>query len=444
MKIGDVIAGRYEVLSCISDAGGMGCVMGAKDSDSGDEVAVKYFKHSGDDGLRERFRREVRLMQGMAESPMVVTVLDAELKHDPPYFVMPIYEKGDLVSASAEIAGDYDAQRSLLLAMCDAVEALHEAGHFHRDIKPANFLRDSSGNVVISDLGFALDPNSSTRQTLSQQGWGTEGYTPPEFRESGGFKSASEAADIFMLGRAFYQVLTGRDPLFVDPSAVEKPLYYVIDKCCRIPPNERFGSITEVRAALELAFDHLTGNLNSASLARTQFDTIQNRLQSLKYRSDEMNEFMDLALSLEPAELFAVLREADPRFFASISQEVFAEKLPGFINAYEGALDASDGLGFSYAEVVADNMRSVFTTSQDEAVRLQALGIAVDWADAMNRFAAMGTCSTLITSIKDGDSIAHGIVAMIAEKENSFIRGIDAVECRNPLIADALKRHNES
>lgn len=444
MNTGEKIAGRYEVLDCLNDTGGMGCVMRARDELAGNEIAIKYFRHSGDQALKERFRREVRLMQSMIDSPMVVKVLDADLEHEPPYFVMPIYEGGDLSLVSTEINGNHEKQRAIMFAMCDAVGALHERGHFHRDIKPANFLRDRDGKVVISDLGFALDPTSSTRQTLSQQGWGTEGYTPPEFRESGGFKHASEAADLFMLGRAFYQVLTGRDPLFVDSTAVEKPLYFVIDKCCKINPSARFSSVEELKSALGLAFDHLTGRLDVNSEALSKFEIIKSRLESHKYRKEEVEDFLERALSLDPSELFDILREAETRFFASISQEVFSAKLPDFLDAYEAALDGATNLDFGYAEIVASNMASVFRTTGDDDVRLQALTIAVDWSDRMNRFAAMSTCSNLISTVSDGESIAHGIVALIGDREMSFIRNIEPGECKNPLIANALRRHSDS
>lgn len=443
MKPNDNILNRYSIIDCLSDAGGMGCVMKALDINTNQEVAIKYFRDSIDDSLKERFRREVRLMQSMEGSPMVVTVIDANLDFDPPFFVMPIYRKGDLSAVSNELSNDYEAQRSLLNTMCDAVDSLHVKGHLHRDIKPANFLRDNDNNIVISDLGFALDPNSSTRQTLSKEGWGTEGYTPPEFRQPNGFKGATFSADIFMLGKAFYQVLTGRDPLFVDPTAIEKPIYYVIEKCCRIKEQDRYQSIAELKSALKIAFDHLTGTLDSTSKARAIFEKIQMRLQKLEYQSDEVNEFINLSLALSNKEFLTIIREAKPQFFSSIAQEVFAEQLPAFLKAYDDALH-SESMNYSYAETVADNMRSVFNTSQDEDGRLKALKIAVYWANSMNRYDAMGTCSTIVTSIKSNDSIAHGVVALIGEMSNTFLTDVEASECRNPLIANALRQQKKS
>ena len=110
--------------------------------------------------------------------------------------------------------------------MIDCVAELHARGTFHRDIKPQNFLLDD-GNVVVSDLGLSMERESLTAFTRTSEYWGTQGYLPPEF-QTGGFKNADAAGDIFMLGKSFYVLLTGRDPLYLIANDIPEPLFHLI------------------------------------------------------------------------------------------------------------------------------------------------------------------------------------------------------------------------
>lgn len=139
--------------------------------------AMKVCLMDDEDG-RSRFRREVRIMEEFRDNPKVASILNSNLNHDRPYFVMKYYPIGDLTTIIADIADDLEHQESLFLKMIDCLDELHSRGHFHRDIKPQNFLRDDE-NVVIADLGLIRDIHSHTSFTQVSERIGTDGYMLP-------------------------------------------------------------------------------------------------------------------------------------------------------------------------------------------------------------------------------------------------------------------------
>ena len=56
----------------------------------------------------------------------------------------------------------------------------------------------------------------------------------------------------------------------------------------------------------------------------------------------------------------------------------------------------------------------------------------------MNRFAAMDTCRSLITSVNDQD-LGMEIAAWIPKFEGSFVSRIEPIECRSDHIRRALQ-----
>lgn len=103
---GSVVDGKYKVTGLCSSAGGMGTVLFVSPLALPDtRLVLKYCNHTDDD-TKNRFRREVRVMQSFNGSPYVAPVLDANLEHSPPYFVMPFFEHGDLVNQAAHLRQD--------------------------------------------------------------------------------------------------------------------------------------------------------------------------------------------------------------------------------------------------------------------------------------------------------------------------------------------------
>lgn len=443
MYPGDIIQGRYRVDSVHSTEGGMGSVVLVYDlrTDSG-PFALKYCKESTDEHQR-RFRREARLMQEFIGNQKVVQLSDSALEHDPPYIVMPFYVDGDLRTYSPTIETDLSLQESIFLQMADCINELHRRTIFHRDIKPQNFLRTSSG-IVVSDFGLSMELLSPTLFTRPSQYWGTQGYIPPEFFNLGGFKNATAESDIFMLGKSFYALATGRDPTFINDTSLPKPLAAVINKCCQIDSDKRFHSIAELRQALVAAFDVLLKRTDARNEAEFLLDQILEELDTQqRYDTEKVSAFLDQFATLEVPSQWALVSKFQKALFVVFADLAFSQLLVEFLRQYEEVV-LSQATGFSYAEVVADAMEVVFKRSEDIAARAKAFEIAVSIAALMNRFAAMDTCVAMATSVHTNDPIGADLAAVILQNPEYFLKNIEIVNLKNSEIKHAIASINKS
>ncbi len=159
--------------------------------------------------------------------------------------------------------------------MADALEYAHQRGVIHRDIKPANMMLMPNGVVKLMDFGIA---KATADRKLTQTGKtvGSLYYMSPEQINGGALDARS---DLYSLGVALYEVVTGRrpfqgdsdysimlrtcnrtpvPPIQVDPR-VPAPLNDVILKAIEKDPAYRFQSAGEMRAALEGVRGQLAG-----------------------------------------------------------------------------------------------------------------------------------------------------------------------------------------
>ncbi|MGH9578758.1 MAG: serine/threonine-protein kinase, partial [Terriglobales bacterium] len=150
--------------------------------------------------------------------------------------------------------------------LADGLAYAHERGVVHRDIKPSNIMVLGDGRVKITDFGIAR-LNASTIKTQSGTILGSPQYVSPEQIGGQGFDHRS---DIFSLGVAFYEMLTGARPfvgeevsevLFAIANTSPKPPSYlspalppvvdfIIARALKKNPEERYASATEFAADL--------------------------------------------------------------------------------------------------------------------------------------------------------------------------------------------------
>jgi eukaryotic-like serine/threonine-protein kinase len=198
-------AGRYRIERELGH-GGMASVYLARDVELGRPVALKLLPPhlAADDVFRARFIREARLA-GRLSHPNIVRVYDAGETDGRPFIVME-YVPG---SSLAE-AGRLDADRVVALGVqaCAGLQHAHDAGLVHRDVKPANLLVRDDGVLKIVDFGIARAAES-TRHTQAGALLGTAAYLAPE--QIAG-EDATPASDVYSLGAALYELLTGRPP----------------------------------------------------------------------------------------------------------------------------------------------------------------------------------------------------------------------------------------
>ncbi|AWM40689.1 Serine/threonine-protein kinase PrkC [Gemmata obscuriglobus] len=205
--------GNYRVLDRLG-RGGMGNVFLAEHSVLGKRVAVKVLSDAlrSDPGARKRFMREARAAAALAH-PNVVTVLDADMAHDPPFLVMEHVDGLSLQEAVAR-GGTFGAGEAAVVGLQVAKGLARAAavGLVHRDIKPANLLLDRTGVVKILDLGIAKFAPDGTHPPTdwSDVVLGTLDYLAPE--QALDSSDVDARADLYALGATLYFLLTGHPP----------------------------------------------------------------------------------------------------------------------------------------------------------------------------------------------------------------------------------------
>ncbi|MGF1426182.1 serine/threonine-protein kinase, partial [Kitasatospora sp. LaBMicrA B282] len=213
-QVGQVIAGRYRLVSALGE-GGMGRVWRAHDESLDCEVAVKEVVLPPRLPAAERAERIVRAQREarnaarLREHPNIITIHDIVTHGDAPWIVMELLKVRDLAQIIA-VHGPLPVPRvaELAAALLDALRAAHAAGITHRDVKPANVLITDTGRVVLTDFGIAVQERDTTL-TATGTFIGSVEFIAPE-RARG--EAAGPAGDLFSLGATLYCALEGTPP----------------------------------------------------------------------------------------------------------------------------------------------------------------------------------------------------------------------------------------
>jgi len=218
---GLVVGGQYRLTEKLG-VGANGTIWEAERLSDGQPVAIKLLRAAvaHDSVAADRLRREAAAL-GLAWHPNVVEVYDeGHLPDGTSYLVMERLH-GESLALRLKRRGALEASDVLPIALeiCDALGAVHAAGIVHRDVKPSNiFLAvDPPGtagekggeHAKILDFGVARVEWAETRLTNADVPLGTPGYMPPE-QEQG--LEVDARSDVFALGAALYECLTGLPP----------------------------------------------------------------------------------------------------------------------------------------------------------------------------------------------------------------------------------------
>ena len=213
---GQVIEGRYRVVSRIAD-GGMATVYQAVDERLGRTVAIKIMhtqlaQGPHRDQFVERFHREARSAAAIA-NPHIVQVYDTGEFDGLDYLIME-YVHGVNLRYEMNQQGTFSVRETLRIIgeTLDGLASAHRAGVVHRDIKPENILLNDRGHVQITDFGLA---KTVSQATLSSTGilLGTAAYLAPEMIEE---NQATPQGDLYSVGIMAWEMLAGKVPFTSD------------------------------------------------------------------------------------------------------------------------------------------------------------------------------------------------------------------------------------
>ncbi len=200
---------RGYILTTEEGEGGYGKVWRGWQESTSKEVAVKVFtRRSGSDWIF--LQREVERLAKLDSHANVITLLDANLSADPPFYVMDIMNGGSLDDAFVEDQGVPIKQAiTWIEQICSSLQYVHGKGLIHCDLKPANVLLDERGTIRLADFG------QSRVFTESAASLGTLFFMAPEQAiplEPGRIVQPDVRWDIYALGASAMALLTGRPP----------------------------------------------------------------------------------------------------------------------------------------------------------------------------------------------------------------------------------------
>ena len=223
--------------------GGMGTVYRARHVKLDRLVAVKFLSLALSvlPELKDRFTLEARAL-AKVKHPNVVQVFDAGEEDGEAWLVMELVEGGTL--ASRIPLAPREAVR-VMSAVCEALQAVHDAGLVHRDVKPENVLLTASGQVKLSDFGIARE-TAGKGLTRPGAAMGTPGYVAPEVLAG---QAATVRADVYALGAMLRQLVTGQTPLG-EGAPLPGGLDAIVRRAMAVAPEARFESAREFQLSL--------------------------------------------------------------------------------------------------------------------------------------------------------------------------------------------------
>ena len=271
----DDLAGRsvgpYRVERLIG-RGGMGVVYLARHDRIDRPVALKLLPAGVVPEREWRFRQAERLF-GTVTHPNVVRLYEFGEADGRPFLAMEFVAGGTLADRLAAAPLAPAAAARLVAGAARGVAAGHRQHILHRDLKPANILIDPPDTAKVADFGLAKVPAGGATggfETASGAVLGTPGYMAPE-QAAGRPADLAPAADVYGLGAALYECLTGRPPFTAatvletldqvrhrEPvpvrrlqPGVPRDLETICLKCLEKAPARRYGSADELADDLD-------------------------------------------------------------------------------------------------------------------------------------------------------------------------------------------------
>jgi len=207
--------GKYDIRKLLGK-GATGTVYLAVDTFTGNEVALKVIEpevfRDPQFGTvyRTQFLNEASLA-GKLRHPHIVAILDAVVQGDSGHIAMECVMGGDLSQhATPDTLLPVADVLQMMFKCCGALDYAFREGIVHRDIKPANIMIARGTDVKIADFGAALLRKAQAVQTASI---GSPYYMSPEQMED---KPLTHHSDMYCLGVALYELLTGHKPFDSD------------------------------------------------------------------------------------------------------------------------------------------------------------------------------------------------------------------------------------
>lgn len=224
------VLGAWRVTRVLGE-GGMGTVFLGEREDGLFErqVAIKTLRLAMDaPGVVQRFELERKILASLTH-PSVAQMTDGGVTEDGrPYLVMEYVDGRPIDQFADENELGIEDRIWLILAVAEAVDFAHRHMVVHRDLKPSNILVTAEGDVKLLDFGVAKllespeagHPAAGSRQggpeTRPEARFITPEYAAPEQIRA---ERVTTATDVHAIGVLLFELLTGRRPFVATPGS---------------------------------------------------------------------------------------------------------------------------------------------------------------------------------------------------------------------------------
>ena len=397
-------------------AGGQGTVFEAEIEGTGTKVAIKELQVPAtgviDENASKRFLREVRC-QSMLTHPNIVKIIAQNHNDTPPWYAMPWAES----TLQSKIEGAPSAKLpevevlEIFTQILDAIEYAHSEGVLHRDLKPANILI-IEGEPQIADFGLSKQLESmSTTLTMSNIGFGTIAYAAPEQFANAGKVDAR--ADIYSLGKIFYEMLTGKTPFpSMDFELLPAKYLYIIEKATQQKPGDRYSTVAQLSQELKLLAE-----------GEDAFQKPTERAKSLVERvaSGDESGVSDLnQLLIRHADDLHLYTQFVPFIPANVLK-AYAELEPSGLRRLFFNFDryAEGNHPFSYTDKIALFLKELFMLTNDQDVQSRILSRVLILGKEHNRFFVRNVFVELV-EMACNTAFGAMLVAQVLKENSSY------------------------
>src|SRR5262245_21550163 len=264
----------------------------------GRKVAIKVLNYqmAQRDEATARFLQEARAASTLRHQNIVDVFAFGELGDGRYYQVMELLE-GESLRSILNKRGPVTRRqaRIVISGVLGGLGAAHRRGVVHRDIKPDNVFICGPldgplavGDIKILDFGLAKRESAADISIKTRTGvtMGTPAYMSPE--QCRGISAIDARTDIYAAGVLLFEMIAGRTPVQSESAfdlmvmqinlrpprlalvtGKHEPLDPIILKALGKRPDERYGSATEMLAAIDAAMP--------AGMPAEELDAVQAR-----------------------------------------------------------------------------------------------------------------------------------------------------------------------
>lgn len=160
--------------------------------------------------MKTYVEKEIKIMRSIKHSNIVFL---HEVIEDPVngyiYLVLDYCERGDFYTFQNHKPISEMYVQKYMKQLIDALQYLYDIHDIvHRDLKPQNILMDKTGNIKLTDFGFAKNNINPLTNTIC----GSPLYMAPEILNGHGNTYSTEKSDIWSIGIIMYEMLAGHPP----------------------------------------------------------------------------------------------------------------------------------------------------------------------------------------------------------------------------------------